>query len=88
MTKKTNCDTGSTWCDVRDMATANGLTLRHYNQKGEYPRTFELVPRWTPKGEIPIIGNLSVPDITGNTTLKGGKTLKQIILENAIRSSR
>ena len=88
MTIKTNCDTGSTWCDMRDMATANGLTLRHHNQKGEYPRTFELVPRWTPKGEIPIIGNLSVPDITGNVTLKDGMTLTQLILKNTIHSSK
>lgn len=88
MTNKASYQTGSTWLEMRDMATANGLTLRHHNQKGEYPRTFELVPRWTPKGEIPIIGNLSVPDITGNVTLKNGKTLRQIIHANAIRSSR
>jgi len=72
-------DITSTFAIMVELARNNGLTIRHYNETGELPRTFELVPRLTPKGEIPIVGNLSVSDIVGNQTVKNGLTLRKII---------
>ncbi len=72
-------DIGSTFGAMVKLARENGLTIRHYNETGELPRTFELVYRGTSKGEVPIVGNLSVDDVIGNNTVKHGLTLKQII---------
>ena len=72
-------DIGSTFGIMVELARENGLTIRHYNETGELPRTFELVYRRTPKGEVPIVGNLSVDDVVGNNNVKEGQTLKQII---------
>ena len=72
-------DISSTFGIMVELARENGLTIRHYNETGELPRTFELVYRRTPKGEVPIVGNLSVDDVIGNNNVKEGQTLKQII---------
>lgn len=72
-------DISSTFGIMVELAREYGLTIRHYNETGELPRTFELVYRRTPKGEVPIVGNLSVDDVVGNNTIKDGLTLKQII---------
>ena len=72
-------DISSTFGIMVELARENGLAIRHYNETGELPRTFELVYRRTPKGEVPIVGNLSVDDVIGNNNVKEGQTLKQII---------
>ena len=75
-------DIGSAFGVMVELARDHGLTIRHYNETGELPRTFELVYRRTPKGEVPIIGNLSVDDVVGNNTVKDGMTLRQVIEKN------
>ncbi|MBP2280621.1 hypothetical protein H4W00_001434 [Psychrobacter sp. PL19] len=76
------------WCDIRDLASNNGLTLRHVDKKGPKPHKFELVIARTPVGTDYMIGGMSVEDIENDLPLSNGKTITQNIIANAVRSKK
>ena len=49
---------------LRDTATSKGLTLRQETETGVKPRTFELVYAGTPRGNVPIKGEITRDEVT------------------------
>lgn len=76
------------WCDIRDLATNNGLTLRHVDKNGPIPHKFELVIARTLVGTDYIINNMYVEDVENDLPLSNGKTITETILANAMRSKK
>ena len=76
------------WCDIRDLASINGLTLRRDKKVGDTPHTFELVVARTPLGTDYIINGMYVEDVENDMPLSNGKTITEIILANAVRSKK
>ena len=74
------------WCDIRDLASINGLTLRRDKKVGDTPHTFELVVARTPIGTDYIINEMYVEDVENDMPLSNGKTITETILTNAVRS--
>ena len=74
------------WCDIRDLASINGLTLRRDKKVGDTPHTFELVVARTPVGTDYIINEMYVEDVENDMPLSNGKTITETILTNAVRS--
>lgn len=76
------------WCDIRDLASINGLTLRRDKKVGDTPHTFELVVARTPVGNDYIINGMYVEDVENDIPLSNGRTITEIILANAVRSKK
>lgn len=69
------CPTETHYKYLCKAATVKGLTLRQETDTGVQPRTFELVYKYTPKGNVPIKGGITREEVT----LKSDNTILNLI---------